>query len=411
MERLYAKKENLIEFSFLIMRIVIVRRAPETSFSMDVYANGLIGGLRAVRPDWEIVEREPRLRGHSNNKLVQKLGKYVEQYWHYPQSLKHEDADIFHIIDHSDGHLAYGLKSHPAAVITTCHDLINLLQPDNANHQAAMPMVSSALWNYSVKGLRAADHVVTVSAHTAKDVKNLLHISTQNLTVVHNAVESVFHSLPADAAEPVLQQYDIPPGRFYLLNVGSSQPRKNIATLLKALAKLASGSDGLPQQPVHLLKAGADFTADQLAMIKTYGLQTHVTHIKNPDKATLVQLYNAADVLVAPSLYEGFGITILEAMACGIPAIASNVSSLPEISGEAAILVDPTDVGAIANAITALQTDPVLYKALVHKGRHHVLDFTWEKSAEQVARVYEKLKGVPERDRPGQPALSGCSTD
>ena len=359
---------------------------------MDVYANGLAGGLRAVRPDWEIVEREPRPRGDSNNKLVQKLGKYVEQYWHYPQRLKHEDADIFHIIDHSDGHLAYGLKSHPAAVVTTCHDLINLLQPDNANHQAAMPMVSSALWNYSVKGLRAADHVVTVSAHTAKDVKNLLHISTQNLTVVHNAVESVFHSLPADATESVLPQYDIPPGRFYLLNVGSSQPRKNIATLLKALAKLVSGSDGSSHRPVHLIKAGADFTADQLAIIKTYGLQTHVTHIKNPDKATLVQLYNAADVLVAPSLYEGFGITILEAMACGIPAIASNVSSLPEISGEAAILVDPTDVGAIANAVTALQTDPTLYNALVHKGRRHVLDFTWEKSAEQVARVYEQLK-------------------
>lgn len=370
------------------MRVAIVRRIPNTSFSMDVYADGLISGLRAMRPDWEIIELQPQVNRVRKNKVSQKLGKYYEQYWHYPQQIKNKSADIFHIIDHSDGHLAHWLKSAAAPVVATCHDLVNLLQPANANHQAILPMLSSALWNYSVKGLQMADHVVTVSAHTAKDVRNLLDIPPQNLTVVHNAVEAVFHTLPTNTVEPIFDQYKIPPDRFCLLNVGSSQPRKNITTLLAVLAKLVDQSSG---QPIHLIKAGADFTDEQLAMIQRYGLDNHITHIKNPDKATLVKLYNAADVLVAPSLYEGFGITILEAMAYGTPTITSNVSSLPEISGDAAILVDPHDIDAIAAAILSLKAAPILRQELIQKGLEHVKAFTWRRSAEKVIQVYEHL--------------------
>lgn len=371
------------------MRVAIVRRIPNTSFSMDVYADGLISGLRAVRPDWEIVELQPQIRRAQKNKLTYKLGKYYEQYWHYPQQIKSNSADIFHIIDHSDGHLAHWLKSAAAPVVATCHDLINLLQPANANHQAILPMLSSALWNYSVKGLRRADHVVTVSAHTAKDVRNLLDIPSKNITVVHNAVEAVFHRLPSRTVESIFDQYKIPRDCFYLLNVGSSQPRKNITTLLEVLAKLINNASC---QPIHLIKAGADFTDEQRAIIQHHGLDQHITQIKNPDKATLVKLYNAADVLVAPSLYEGFGITILEAMACGTPTITSNVSSLPEISGDAAILVDPHDLDAIATAILSLKASPLLRQELIQKGLEHVKAFTWQKSAENVAQVYEQLK-------------------
>lgn len=354
---------------------------------MDVYADGLISGLKVVRPDWEIIELQPQVSSR-NNSLAYKLGKYYEQYWHYPNSIKNNPADIFHIIDHSDGHLARWLKATASPVVATCHDLINLLQPANANHQAVLPMLSSTLWNYSVKGLRLADHVVTVSAHTAKDVTNLLDIPSPRMTVVHNAVEAVFHPLPEHTVEPIFEQYQIPANCFCLLNVGSSQPRKNIATVLRVLAKLTENSSG---QAIHLIKAGADFTEEQLSFIQQHRLEAYVTHIKNPDKATLVKLYNAADVLVAPSLYEGFGITILEAMACGTPTITSNVSSLPEISGDAAILVKPRDVDAIATAILSLKASPLLQQDLIRKGLEHVKKFTWANSAEKVSRVYEQL--------------------
>lgn len=371
------------------MRVAIVRRIPDTSFSMDVYADGLISGLRAVRPEWEIVELQPQVGHTQKSKLTYKLGKYYEQYWHYPHQIKGSPADIFHIIDHSDGHLVRWLKSAAAPVVATCHDLINLLQPANANHQAILPALSSALWNYSVKGLKRADHVVTVSAHTAKDVRNLLDIPSQDLTVVHNAVEAVFHKLPTRTVESIFERYKIPRDCFYLLNVGSSQPRKNITALLEVFAKLINN---IPGQPIHLIKAGADFTGEQRAIIQRYDLEKHITQIESPDKATLVKLYNAADVLVAPSLYEGFGITILEAMACGTPVITSNVSSLPEISGDAAILVEPRDVDAIATAILALKASPLLRQELIQRGLEHVKAFTWQKSAEKVAQVYEQLK-------------------
>ena len=128
------------------MRIAIVRRAPNTSFSMDVYANGIVSGLRAVRPNWEIVEIQPKIAQRKRlgaiKKLFGKASKYYEQYWRYPQVVKACDADVVHIIDHSDGHLAYWLKGSSAATVITCHDLINFFQPENASHQALLPGVS-----------------------------------------------------------------------------------------------------------------------------------------------------------------------------------------------------------------------------------------------------------------------------
>lgn len=371
------------------MRVAIVRRAPNTSISMDVYADGLVSGLKTVRPDWDIVELRPQTSAAGGG-ITQKLGKYFEQYWHYPKTIKQHQADIFHIIDHSDGHLARWLASVP--VVATCHDLINFLQPENASHQAALPMLSSALWRYSVKGLQAADHVVTVSAHTAKDVTKLLDISADDLTVVHNAVGAAFKPLAPKLSETVFQQYDIPNDRFYLLNVGSSQPRKNITTILNALAQLVSQQEITSSLPlIHLIKAGADFTVEQKSLIERNHLQGYITHVKKPDTETLVKLYNAANVLVAPSLYEGFGITILEAMACGTPVITANSSSLPEVAGNAALMVDPRDEDELVAAISSLRNDQSLQEKLVSRGLERTQSYTWANTAEQVACVYESV--------------------
>ncbi len=375
------------------MRVAIVRRAPDTSFSMDVYADGLISGLSAVRPEWEIVQLKPqpsvRLQNRSLGPLFEKAGQYRERYWRYPRRIRSCDFDIVHIIDHSDAHIAYWLAASPTPSVVTCHDLINFFQPENASHKALLPGVSSALWRYSVKGLKAADHVVTVSTHTAKDVVNLFQLPSERISVAYNGVERIFAPASPEATAPLYAQYKIPHDRFYLINVGSTQPRKNIETVLRSLAKLVHQEN--ESKKVHLIKAGAAFTDEQAALIEREGLQPYITHIQNPDKATLVKLYSLANVLVAPSLYEGFGITILEAMACGIPVITSNTSSLPEVAGDAALLIDPTDVDGLVNSVRSLQTDPVLYASLIQKGLSRARNFTWQESAERVARVYEDL--------------------
>jgi glycosyltransferase involved in cell wall biosynthesis len=116
----------------------------------------------------------------------------------------------------------------------------------------------------------------------------------------------------------------------------------------------------------------------------------YIFNLGNPDKARLVQIYNAADVLLAPSLYEGFGLTIVEAMACGTPVITSNVSSLPEVVGDAGIMIDPNCPQAIADAVIELYKNPVLYANLIEKGLSRSQFFNWQNTAEQVATIYEK---------------------
>ena len=369
------------------MRVAIVRRAPNASFSMDVYADGLVSGLKTIRPDWEIVELSPgNTPSNKGNAILNGLKKYYQRYWQYPIEVKSHKADIFHIIDHSDGHIAYWLRKANQLNVVTCHDLINLLQPENISDQAKLPLISTAIWKYAVQGIRQADHIVTVSAHTAKDVTQLLNIQPEQITVAPNAVESLFQPLPPEQLVKLRQRYRISPDTTCLLNVGSNHPRKNVFTILRTLQALKQ-----KELPVHLLKTGADFTSEQKVFLQTHNLEGCVTYVGKPNRATLVEIYNAADILLSPSLYEGFGITVLEAMACGTPVIASNVTSLPEVVGDAGVLVNPTDVDAISAAVYRLREDLAYRQGLIKAGFARAKAFTWEKTAERVAEVYEKF--------------------
>jgi len=354
---------------------------------MDVYADGIVSGLKAIRPDWDIVELVPAtIAPHKGKSWLNGLQKYYQRYWSFPSLVKQQDVDLFHVIDHSDGHLAYWLKRTRTPLVVTCHDLINFLQPENISDQAKLPFVSTAVWQYAVKGIRYADHIVTVSAYTAKDVMRLMGIEPERLTVAPNAVESLFRPLPRSEFAWVRQQQQISPETTCLLNVGSNHPRKNVTAVLSALNALKA--QGVS---VHLLKTGADFTAEQKTFIQSQQLEPLISYLGKPDKAALIQIYNSADILVAPSLYEGFGMTILEAMACGTPVITSNVTSLPEVAGDAAIVVAPNDTGAIVQAVCQIREDSGLRHSLIEKGLRRAKSFTWEKTAEQIADVYEQL--------------------
>ena len=369
------------------MRVAIVRRAPAASFSMDVYADGLVHGLKAVRPNWEIVEFTPQinLSNTKNKSLFQGVTSYYERYWRYPLRLKKQQADIFHIIDHSDGHIARWLQKNQQPNIVTCHDLINLIQPENVYDQARLASISMAAWKYAIAGMHQANHIIAVSSHTEKDVVQQLNIKPERITVVPDAVESIFTRLPEIEISTFRQQKGIAPQTFCLLNVGSNHPRKNVFTALKVIQVLQD--KGLP---IHFWKVGADFTPEQKQFIQSHQLENYVSYLGKPDKHELVKIYNAADVLLAPSLYEGFGMTLIEAMACGTAAIAANVTSLPEVAGDAAILVEPTDISAIVQAIYRLLEDKSYLNLLVERGLTRSQSFTWEKTAEQIATIYEK---------------------
>ena len=365
------------------MRVIIARTRP--ILSIDVYADQLVAGLKAIRPEWEIIEVTPNHLDKKSRSWASGFWTYYERYWHYPRTVAKQKADIFHVIDHSYAHLAHFLKRTGKPVIVTCHDLVHFIYPENLYEQARLPLISMAAWKFAVRGMSRADHIVTISSNTAKDVVQILNTELERITIVPNAVDLLFRPLPQREIEAFRQQHRISL-EICLLNVGSNHPRKNIFTILRVLEELKN--QGLV---VHLWKAGSDFTDDEKTFLQTHNLDNSVTYLGEPDTHTLVQAYNAADVLLAPSLYEGFGMTVLEAMACGTPVITSNVSSLPEVAGDAAILVEPMDVQAIVKALCHLQNHPAYREELRNKGLARAKLFTWEMIAEQVAKVYEKV--------------------
>jgi glycosyltransferase involved in cell wall biosynthesis len=296
-----------------------------------------------------------------------------------------QPADIVHIVDHTSGHVARWLHQADRSVVVTCHDLVQLIYPENTG-KTSLAQLSLGAWRYAVDGMNQADRIIAVSTNTKRDLISQLQIVPDRIAVIPNAVESQFTLLPPEQKIAFRQKQGIDPDTICLLNVGSEHPRKNLDTVLEVLKRLkASGI------AVHLWKVGSNFTAAQQQSIETNGLDRHITHLGKPEKSRLIQIYNAADVLLAPSLYEGFGFTILEAMACGTPVVASNVSSLPEVAGDAAILFDPLDVDGMIAAIQHLQVDPIYRQQFIDLGLSRAKLFTWEKTAEQVAQIYEKI--------------------
>jgi glycosyltransferase involved in cell wall biosynthesis len=370
------------------VRVVIVRREPGVAFSMDVCADNLVAGLKALRPNWQITEIAPEPWSQEENLWQSGTGlrKYYERLWRHPRAVSCLEGDVFHIIDHSNAHVAYWLKQKGCAVVVTCHDLVQFVYPEILKDQARFPAFSMASWKYSIGGMKYVDRIIAVSSNTAKDVTQMLKISPERIAVVPNGVEPYFCPLLGTEVSEIRQRYEETAETFCLLNVGSTHQRKNIPTILQALVVLRDCGIS-----VKLWKVGDEFTAEQNTFIQAHNLEPTITFIGKPDKATLVKIYNAADALIAPSLYEGFGLTILEAMACGTPVISANTSSLPEVVGDAGILIDPLDVGAIVEAVCHLQSNLSYRTILRQKGMERAKQFTWEESTKRTAQVYENL--------------------
>ncbi|MBW4535255.1 MAG: glycosyltransferase family 4 protein [Pleurocapsa minor HA4230-MV1] len=371
------------------MRIAIVRREPKVAFSMDVYADNLVAELKELRPDWEILEIAPQPWSKNLENLWRTgnpIRKYYERFYHHPKAVKQVDADLFHIIDHSDAHIAYGLKKIGKPVVVTCHDLVQFIYPEIMKNQARFPAFSLAVWQYCVKGITLADRTIAVSSNTAKDVAHWLNIAPDKIAVVPNGVDTVFDLIDKKVLADWKQQHTKSPDEICLLHVGSNQQRKNIETVLKVIKAIVE-----QDIPVRLWKVGGDLYPEQEQYIAANNLGEHITLVSNPEPQTLINFYNAADVLVAPSLYEGFGLTVLEAMACGTPTITSNVSSIPEVAGDAAVLVAPTDVVAITEAVLRINRDRAFRQDLIDRGLARVKEFSWKKTAEQTAQLYEQV--------------------
>ncbi len=255
----------------------------------------------------------------------------------------------------------------------TCPETHNLV--DNWRYRWHLP--------YAAK---LADAIITISVASARDLTRCLHVAQDRVEVIYPGVDRRFAPVTHNSeVSRILQRYGIVAP--YLLYVGGINARKNIARLYEAYAAVKRSHPS-----VTLVIAGKRQwqTREIDETFERLGLEGRVLFTGYVADEDLPVLYSAADVFVFPSLFEGFGLPPLEAMACGTPVVTSNVSSLPEAVGDAALTVDPGDVRAIADAISQVLANPSLAAELRSKGLARAKRFTWERAAQETLAVYEK---------------------
>ncbi|MGQ9500545.1 MAG: glycosyltransferase family 4 protein [Anaerolineae bacterium] len=266
--------------------------------------------------------------------------------------------------------------------VITVHDLAFLLYPHFLTKEAAR------YYGQIDQAVRRTDHIIAVSESTRRDTIKLLGVPEQKITVIYEAANPIYRPVDKEAARcHVAEIYGIQ--ESYILFVSTIEPRKNLPGLLQAFRLLR---DHYKRAEKLVLAGGRGWLSEEVfATIEQLGLSNHVYALGRVPSEHLLYLYNAAQMLVHPSFYEGFGLPPLEAMHCGTPTIVSNVSALPEVVGDAAILIDPHDIDGLAAAMWRLLTDEQLRACLIEKGFKRAQMFSPERTAQQTLEVYRRV--------------------
>lgn len=292
-----------------------------------------------------------------------------------PASLKKISADIF-------------LSPDGMMPLKTDIPCIPVIHDINFYHRKSdLPYLKSLYYRkYFKKFAHKASRVVTVSDYSKQDMISSWNIASEKIDVVYNGASEEYYPLNPDLQQSVRERYS--PGRPYFLFVGNLSPRKNVPNLIRAYNKYRESTPG----GASLLIAGNRFflnsELDKLYNKSPYKKDIHFTGKCNRDE--LRGLYSSAIALVFVPWFEGFGIPVIEAMKCGTPVITSNTTSLPEVAGDAAILVDPADISSIAHEMSKIEKDKSLRKCLIDKGFVNSARFSWDKTADNLWLSIEK---------------------
>ena len=287
-----------------------------------------------------------------------------------------EPVDLVHAVA-----LGYPIATNKPYVVTV-HDLGPLTHPEYFSPKGTWIMRRSL-----AQVVKKADGIICVSQSTANELESYVGGNIANrISVVHEGISPHFMLPPDNSSSAILDKLGVGNTPF-LLSAGAISPRKNTLRIIQALSRLA---DVIPH---HLVLVGGDGWSmqnvyDELGGSTIAG-RVHMTGYVSDQQ--LRSLFAAASAYLHPSLYEGFGLTLLEAMAQDCPVVTSNVYSLPEVAGDAAVLVDPTSVNEIAEAISAISTDTLLAADLVRRGRERLKAFSWNSCASAVMDVYRQF--------------------
>ena len=281
---------------------------------------------------------------------------------------------LLHSLDHVAP--AWG----PWRSVVTLHDLAFLLYPET--HTSA----SRAYYAATGESARRAERVVAVSQRTASDAVRLLGLDPARVRVVHEAAAPVFAPRRPEELRPVAERFRLDLDRPYVLFVGTLEPRKNVPLLLEAFGRLRQHVDA------QLLLVGARGWLDEpiFQAHARSGVGDAARFLGTLGEADLAVLYSHAGVFVLPSVYEGFGLPVLEAMACGAPVVCSNAGPLPEVAGDAAVLLPPRDPALWARVIREVLIDPSQAAILRQRGFARAKEFSWVRTAQATREVYRE---------------------
>lgn len=311
-------------------------------------------------------------------------------YWWFehavPKALRRFKAEVFFSPD------SYLSLSSSVPTVMTAHDLVPLHHPEQ------LPFATRHYYRYYLpRFLTHAAHVATVSDYVRGDIIATCGLSPDKVTTVYNGCREGFRPLSSNEQTQVKSAFS--EGRDYFFYTGSIHPRKNVHRLIEAFDRFKTAT----QSPTLLLLAGrfAWQTGDVRAAYEAAAHKSDIRFLGYVPEAQLHQLMGAALALTYVSLSEGFGLPLVEAMYCDVPILASRATSLPEIAGEAALLVDPFSVEAIAQGMRVLHEDAPLRQQLVAAGRHRRQNYRWDASAEQLYRLLaQTFREAQEAGRP-----------
>lgn len=271
----------------------------------------------------------------------------------------------------------------PVKRVVTIFDLAYLHFPDLFNKGDLWKLI-----NWTKFSILNADHIITISQFSKKDIIKQYKIKSDKITVAYPGLDpDIFHKITNDEKiNNVTKKYNI--HKNYILYIGTLQPRKNLIRLIEAFRKIEGMELVIVGKGSGEGRSGWMYE-DILKKPKELGIEEKVIFTGFVPKDDLPYLLSGATSFVLPSLWEGFGIPLLEAMACGTPVISSNVSSLPEVVGKAGLLVNPQSADQIEQAIRVVSFDKKLRRDLIKKGFEQAKKFSWKKMAQEVLKVFE----------------------
>lgn len=373
---------------------------------MDRYATRLAGHLRRMAADLEIgvageigdltVEqpsRAPGLRVSQPSGLpllpapgLSELRRYLSRYVLYPRRVRRQRADVVHVLDHSYAHLMRSRVRRPRVV--TVHDLLPVITVARGGRQ---PRVRLRNWLLQrvLEGLRHADAWIVATEWLRNELAEWLGAGHDDrIHVIPFGVDDAFFERPNESRNDTRRRLELPANAFVVLHVGSVGPRKNIPTVIEATATLRGAG-----VEAWLLQVGGTLSAEQREDVEKRGIARHAISVGEAVETDLRAAYHAADVLLFPSHYEGFGFPVLEAMASGLPVVTSGAGGLAEVAGDAAIVVGGRETEPYVKALLRVAGNRHWRDQLRVRGLERAKRFRWDDTARRTAEVYRRLAG------------------